>query len=301
LSCNFAGSRRFKVGSARDHILGFRGVNGKGEIIKSGGTVVKNVTGYDLSKLVTGSFGTLVALTEIVLKVLPKKKISNTITIHTEDKKLVNELFEKISSSSSEISGAVYVPEEPKDESYKHNKEMIFKFNDLKFNGSFLALRIEGDKTSIEERIKLLTNELELDKLITSVLDVHQSVPFWKKINNLELFSETKNNLLRAVIPPSKGNELMQKLGNKYKYYIDWCGSLYWVEVQSKNNMKITEIKKLIKELGGYLTIIKKSPNYDYEETIFTVDSTRLLISEKIKKSFDPKRVFNPGRMYRGI
>ena len=80
----------------------------KGDIIKSGGTVVKNVTGYDLSKLVTGSFGTLVALTEITLKVLPKKKLSNTITIHTDDKKLINELFEKISSSSSEVSGAVY-------------------------------------------------------------------------------------------------------------------------------------------------------------------------------------------------
>jgi glycolate oxidase FAD binding subunit len=65
--------------------------------------------------------------------------------------------------------------------------------------------------------------------------------------------------------------------------------------------MKIVEIKKIIKELGGYLTIIKTSADYDYEETIFTVDNTRLLISEKIKKSFDPKRVFNPGRMYRGI
>ncbi len=301
LSCNFAGSRRFKVGSVRDHILGFRGVNGKGDIIKSGGTVVKNVTGYDLSKLVSGSFGTLVALSEITLKVLPKKKSSNTITIHTEDKKLVNELFEKISSSSSEVSGAVYVPEEPKDDSYNQNKEMLFKFNDLKFQGSFLALRIEGDKLSIEERIKVLTMELELQNLNTSILDVHQSVPLWKKINSLELFGNTRNNLLRAVIPPSKGNELIQKIGNKFKYYIDWCGSLYWIEVKSNKNSKITEIKKLIIELGGYLTIVKKSNEFDYEETIFTVDETRLLISEKIKKSFDPKRIFNPGKMYRGI
>ena len=301
LACNFAGSRRFKVGSIRDHILGFRGVNGKGDIIKSGGTVVKNVTGYDLSKLVTGSFGTLVALTEITLKVLPKKKLSNTIIINTDDKKLVNELFEKISSSSSEVSGAVYVPEEPKDESYDHNKEMVFKFNDLENKGSFVALRIDGDKISIDEKIKALTDELELNKLNTTILDVHQSTPFWIKINNLELFTQTKNNLLRAVIPPSQGKKLMQYLGNKYKYYIDWCGSLYWIEVQSKKNIKVREIKNLIKELGGYLTVIKTSNEYDYEETIFTVDDTRLLISEKIKKSFDPKRIFNPGKMYRGI
>ena len=301
LACNYAGSRRFKVGSVRDHILGFRGVNGKGDIIKSGGTVVKNVTGYDLSKLIAGSFGTLVALTEVTLKVLPKKKLSNTITIHTEDKRLINELFEKISSSSSEISGAVFIPEEPKDESYDHNKEMVFKFNDLQSKGSFLALRIEGDKISINEKIKALTDELDLKKLNSTILDVHQSTPFWKKINNLELFKSTKNNLLRVVIPPSKGNKLMQYLGNKYKYYIDWCGSLYWIEVQAKKNNKIGEIKKLIKELEGYLTIIKTSNEFDYEETIFTVDDTRLLISEKIKKSFDPKRIFNPGKMYRGI
>jgi glycolate oxidase FAD binding subunit len=276
-------------------------VNGRGDIIKSGGTVVKNVTGYDLSKLITGSFGTLVALTEITLKVLPKKKLSNTITINIDDKKLVNELFEKISSSSSEVSGAVYIPDEPQDKNYDHNKEMVFKFNDLEHKGSFVAVRIEGDKISIDEKIKALTDELELNKLNTTILDVHQSIPFWKKINNLELFKKTKNNLLRAVIPPSKGKKLIHYLGNKYKYYIDWCGSLYWIEVQSNKNAKIREIKDLIKELEGYLTIIKKSDEYDYEEGIFTVDITRLLISEKIKKSFDPKRIFNPGKMYRGI
>ena len=81
LSCNFSGSRRFKVGSARDHILGFKGYNGKGEKIKSGGTVVKNVTGYDLSKLVTGAFGTLLSLSEITLKVLPLQTDIKTIIV----------------------------------------------------------------------------------------------------------------------------------------------------------------------------------------------------------------------------
>ena len=301
LSCNFAGPRRFKVGSVRDHILGFRGVNGKGDIIKSGGTVVKNVTGYDLSKLIAGSFGTLVALTEVTLKVLPKKNSLSTIIIHTEDKKLVSGLFDKISGSSSEISAAIYIPDEPKNKNYNLNKEMIFKFNDLKYKGSFLALRLEGDKTSIDERIKELVKELELNKLKTSILDVYQSTPFWKKVNNLELFSQTKNNLVRVVIPPSNGIKLMKHLGDKYKYYIDWCGALYWIEIQSKKINKIVEIKKIVREFGGYLTIIKTSLDYDYEESIFTVDNTRLLVSEKIKKSFDPKRIFNPGKMYRGI
>ena len=301
LSCNFAGSRRFKVGSVRDHILGFKGVNGKGDVIKSGGTVVKNVTGYDLSKLIAGSFGTLVALTEVTLKVLPKKKLSNTIAIYVDDKKTVFELFNQMSSSSSEISGAVYIPLEPNEDDFQKNRDVVFKFNDLKYDGSFLAIRVEGDKISIDEKIKALTQELNLEKYKTTILDVYQSVPFWKKINNLELFSKTKNNLIRLVITPSNGVKMMQFLGNKFKYYIDWCGSLFWVEVPAKKNMKIKELKKISQDYGGYLTIVKTSDEYDYEETLFTINDVRLLISEKIKKSFDPKRIFNPGKMYRGI
>jgi len=301
LSCNYAGSRRFKVGSVRDHVLGFRGVNGKGDIIKSGGTVVKNVTGYDLSKLISGAFGTLVALTEITLKVLPKKQLSNTIVIKVDDRKKIYDLFDKIASSSSEITGAVFLPDEPDDSMFVKNKETIFKFNDLDFTGSYLALRLEGDKVSINEKTKKITKELELNKFKIAILDNYQSSPFWKKINNLELFQNTKNNLLRIVIEPANGSEMMSYLGNKFKYYIDWCGSLFWVEVPPKKNNKVSEIKKKSIELGGYMTIVKTSEEYDYEETIFTVEPVRLMISEKIKKSFDPKRIFNPGKMYRGI
>ena len=301
LSCNYAGSRRFKVGSVRDHVLGFQGINGKGDIIKSGGTVVKNVTGYDLSKLVTGSFGTLSVLTEITLKVLPKKSFSNTVVIDVKDNKIIYDLFDKIAGSSSEVSGATFIPEEPKDENYLKNRDKIFKFNDLDFKGPFLAFRVEGDKVSINEKIKSLTKELQLNTFKTFLLDTYQSEPFWKKINNLELFENTKNNLMRIVIEPSNGSKMMKYLGNKFKYYIDWCGSLFWVEVPEKKNMKIKEIKKTTKEFGGYLTIIKTSSEYDYEESIFTIDDVRLIISKKIKESFDPKRILNPGKMYRGV
>ena len=299
VACNFAGSRRFKVGSVRDNILGFKGVNGKGDIIKSGGTVVKNVTGYDLSKLISGSFGTLVVLTEITLKVSPKKQSQITVIVYSDEIKKISNLFDKILSSSNEVSAATFIPEEPSHKNYEHTKNKIFKFNDLDYEGSFLAFRIEGDKRSIDERLKELKIELDLSNFKSSILDVHQSIPFWKKVNNLELFSGTKNNILRAVLPPAKCETFSKFLNNKYKYYIDWCGSLFWIEVLDKDDEKINKIKNFIVENSGYLTILKKSENFDFQDTLFTIDNTRLMISKKIKESFDPKKLFNPGRMYR--
>jgi len=301
LSCNFSGSRRFKVGSIRDHILGFRGVNGKGDIIKSGGTVVKNVTGYDLSKLVTGSFGTLTALTEITFKVLPKKDSISTLVIYSEDNKVITDLFDQLLSSSNEISGAVYIPNEPNNKNYIKNMEKIFKFNDLKYEGSFVAVRIEGSKKSIDERIQDISQELQTNKMKTSILDFYQSKLFWEKINNLELFSGTKNNLLRAVIPPAESLNLMKYLKNNFKYYIDWCGSLFWIEVLEEENIQIKEMKETIINLGGYLTIVKKSESLSSDIDLFTINDTRLLLSQKIKESFDPKKLLNPGKMYRGL
>ena len=301
LSCNYAGSRRFKVGSVRDHVLGFKGVNGKGDIIKSGGTVVKNVTGYDLSKLISGSFGTLVALTEITLKVLPKKDSSKTIVIYPNNFEHIYDLFNKLSSSSSEISGAVFIPEHSNDKEFSAKKNNVFKFNDLRSKVSFVAFRVEGDKISIEEKINNLKKELELNNSDISTLDVYQSEPFWEKINNLEVFEKTEHNLIRMVIPPANGSKLCKYLENNHNYFIDWCGSLFWIEVNSKKEEKIKDLKKMAKDFGGYLTVIKTSSEYDYGEAIFTVDKVRLMISEKVKQSFDPKRILNPGKMYRGV
>ena len=295
VSCNFAGSRRFKVGSVRDYVLGFRGVNGKGDIIKSGGTVVKNVTGYDLSKLISGSFGTLVALTEITFKVLPKKTFNKTIIFHEILKKNIPQLFNKILNSSSEISGSMYLPLDPKNKS-----DEIFKFNDLKHGGPYIAIRVGGSEKSIEEKINNLSTELELNNK-TSILDYHQSDLFWKKVNNLELFSNTKNSILRVVIPQSKCLNLLEYFDEDYRYFIDWCGSLVWLEVSGLTEEKFFSLRKSIVELGGYLTVIKQQDNGLHIKENFTVNETILNISKKIKESFDPKKIFNPGKMYKGI
>jgi glycolate oxidase FAD binding subunit len=293
LSCNFAGPRRFKVGSARDHILGFKGVNGKGDIIKSGGTVVKNVTGYDLSKVITGSFGTLTVFTEVSIKVLPKPDLTKTLVISNSHLKKGLEHLSVALSSSCDPSGAVFYPE------FFENE---FTFNDLTTRGPITAIRIEGSKLSIDERIKQLINELFVDRKEISILDPEQSNIFWEKTRSLNVFSNLKNNLLRIIVPGSEAFDLINKLKiYNVQYFIDWGGNLVWVKLDQLNSNIIKEIKTIVKNLGGYVTAIKVDESLKSSIDIFTIDDVKYKISEKIKKSFDPKRILNPGKMYTGI
>ena len=301
VSCNISGPRRFKVGSVRDHVLGFRGVNGRGEIIKSGGTVVKNVTGYDLSKLICGSYGTLVVLTEVTFKVLPKPEENKTIVIHNLKLETANDLLNKSISSSYDVSGAVFLPLEPECNNCKMDIEKTFKLNDLKYGGSLTALRIEGSKNSISERIKNLKEELKIANYEISTLEVYQSEIFWNKVKSLEFFSTTKNNILRIAIPPSQCVQLVFQLSHKFKYFLDWGGALMWMEACDLSEEMFDSIRKKVLRLGGYVTMIKNSDNLPYVEDVFTINRDRFNLSQNIKKSFDPKRIFNPGKMYTGI
>ncbi len=293
MSCNFAGPRRFKVGSVRDHILGFKGINGKGEIIKSGGTVVKNVTGYDLSKILSGAFGTLVVLTEIAIKVLPKPNSSKTLVINNPHLKKGLEYLNLSLSSSSDPSGAVFYPE---------NFRNYFTFNDLVFSGPITAIRIEGSTSSIDHRIKKLTKELKVIDDEIAVLSEEQSNIFWNDTKNLKVFSELKQNLIRIVVPLSKTFDLLNKLKTfKIKYFIDWGGGLIWAQVDNISSKILNDIKLIVKNESGYLTIIKIEESLKASIDIFTIDPIKHDISEKIKRSFDPKRILNPGKMYVGI
>ena len=293
IACNFAGPRRFKVGSARDHVLGFQGINGKGEIIKSGGTVVKNVTGYDLCKLVSGSYGTLTVLTELSIKVLPKSESSKTLIINNPHLKKAMEYLGTALSSSTDPSGGVFYPER-----FENN----FVFNDLTHKGALTAIRIEGPTNSVDQRISRLVKELSLLENEYSVLDNFQTDLFWSKTRNLEVFSNLKNNLLRVIVPVSETLNVIQKL-KKYEinYFLDWGGNLIWLELEQISLKILREIKEITKEHSGYFTIIKLEDDLKASADIFTIDPIKYKISEKIKKSFDPKRIFNPGKMYSGI
>ena len=301
VSCNISGPRRFKVGSVRDHVLGFRGINGKGQIIKSGGTVVKNVTGYDLSKLICGSYGTLVALTEITFKVLPAPEESKTLVIHNLKLEAATYLLEKAISTSNDISGASFFPTEPKCSSCVMDIEKTFKLNDLKYGGSLTAIRIEGSKKSIDERSQNLRNELKIDSFDISVLESYQSEIFWNKVRNLEFFSGTKNNIIRIVVPPSRSVQLVYQFSHKFKYYLDWGGALMWMEACDLTEEMFESIRKKVVKLGGYVSMIKNSDQLPYVEEVFTINRDRFNISQNIKTSFDPKRILNPGKMYTGI
>ena len=301
VACNISGPRRFKVGSVRDHVLGFRGVNGRGEIIKSGGVVVKNVTGYDLCKLICGSYGTLVALTEITFKVLPSPEESKTLVIHNQKLESAVDFLDQAISSSNDISGAIFLPKGPEVPGCVMNIEKTFKLNDLKHEGSITAIRIEGSKNSINQRFKNLIKELKIINFDLSTLEAYQSEIFWNKVKSLEFFSNSKNSILRIVIPPSECVKLVYQFSNKYKYYLDWGGALMWMEAFELSEEMFESIRKKVVKLGGYVTMIKNSDYLPYVDDVFTINRDRFNISQNIKKSFDPKGILNSGKMYTGI
>ena len=181
------------------------------------------------------------------------------------------------------------------------NIENTFKLNDLKQEGSITAIRIEGSKNSIDHRIENLINELQIINLNVSILEVHQSEVFWNKVKTLEFFSNSKNSIIRIVIPPSECVNLIYQFSNKFKYYLDWGGALMWLEVFELSEEMFESIRRKVVKVGGYVTMIKNSNYLPYVEDVFTISSERFNISQNIKKSFDPKRILNPGKMYTGI
>ena len=140
-----------------------------------------------------------------------------------------------------------------------------------------------------------------IDKNIT-VLDSIQSEIFWEDTRSLKVFSKNQKNILRSIVPASETINLINRLKTFHPtYFIDWGGSLIWLELDYLSNQKIDQIRRRVLDVGGYLTVIRSPENLKSSSEIFTIDPIKFKISQNLKKSFDPKRIFNPGKMYTGI
>ena len=161
---------------------------------------------------------------------------------------------------------------------------------------------IRDRSNSVDQRLERLSKELSLIAQELSIIDNEQSNIFWNKTKNLEVFKSLKSNLLRIVVPISETLQVIQKFKNyEIKYFIDWGGSLIWSSFDQLNTKILSEIKDIVKKHQGYITLIKVEEDLKASADIFTIDPIKYKISEKIKRSFDPKRIFNPGKMYTGI
>ena len=230
---------------------------------------------------------------ELSIKVLPKPETSKTLIIKNPHLKKALDFLGKALSSSTDPSGGVFYPD-------YFGKDFVL--NDLTHDGGLTAIRIEGPTNSVDQRANRLSKELGLLDQELSILDNEQSNIFWSRTKNLEVFKSLKSNLLRMVLPVSETLQVIQKLKSyDIKYFIDWGGGLIWASFDQLNTKILSEIKDTVKKHQGYITLIKVEEDLKASADIFTIDPIKYKISEKIKRSFDPKRIFNPGKMYTGI
>ena len=290
VACNLSGPGRFKNGALRDHVLGFKAVNGSGAKIKSGGTVVKNVTGYDLSKVISGSYGTLCAITEINLKVSPIPEHEETFLINNINHTQALEVFQIALDSSLEISGACFFP---------HDNVSYLTLNDVKKDSSALGLRVQGPKTSVAERMQTLKKMFK-DKSVI-ILDMYQTSIFWREVKNLEGFSVSDEYICKVSLPITNMRNFLNNFENiKFKYFLDWGGNVAWCALSNKNDLDQMRIFCL--KHDGHLTVLRANDNFRKSEEFLSNSNTNLrILSKKLKESFHPKGILNPNKMYAGI
>ncbi|HEV2300388.1 MAG TPA: FAD-binding protein, partial [Stellaceae bacterium] len=221
LAANLSGPRRPKAGAARDHFLGFRGVSGRGEVFKAGGKVVKNVTGYDLPKLLAGSFGTLAALEEVTVKVLPRPETAVTLLFLGLDPEIAVRRFAAALGSPWEVSAAAYLP------------PALTAESGLSSLPAVAALRLEGPAPSVAYRRERLFAELGGGGE-SGMLEGEVSEAFWRAIGNARpLALPVEQALWRISAAPARGAELALRVARECeaRWYLDWGGGLLWAAV----------------------------------------------------------------------
>ena len=276
LASNLAGPRRLKAGSCRDHVLGFRGVSGRGEIFKCGARVVKNVTGYDLPKLMAGSFGTLAALTSITFKVLPRPETEETVVLGGLDDGQAVAAMSLAMQSSCEVSGAAHVP------------------------GEGTYLRLEGIAPSVVYRRDALAKALGRP---IQLLAASGSRAKWAAIRDATRFADAPERpVWRLSVTPSEAPAAIARIRANIdaRYYFDWAGGLVWLDVPPTDDAAAGPIRQALR--GGHATLIRAPDAVRAVVDVFQPQPAALAaLSARVKEAFDPRHHFNPGRMYRGV
>jgi len=291
IAANMAGPRRIKVGAARDHFLGFIAVSGRGETFKSGGRVMKNVTGYDLCKLVAGSFGTLAVLSEVTVKVLPVGQKTRTVLVLGLDDAQAAEAMVAALNSSHEVSGAAYLPPAITDRS---SVRCV-----ADFGKTVTAVRIEGPAPSVEYRSAALQALLrEWGK--TKELHDHNSSDLWAEVRDVSYFVDDQANAIwRLSVPPNSVPTFLTELVNDVgaEYFLDWGGGLVWLSA-SPRACAARKIRSAADSCGGHATLIRGPANLRAAIPVFHPQHGPVAaLSERLRKQFDPKEILNPGRM----
>jgi glycolate oxidase FAD binding subunit len=290
LMANLSGPRRIKAGAARDHVLGVKGVNGKGEAFKAGGTVVKNVTGYDLSRGLAGSFGTLAVVTELTFKVLPRAETAATMALYGLAPKAAIELLCAAMGAPVDVSGTAHLPP--------------FAAKALGFSEQVSLVRLEGFAPSVDERFNRLASNV---KSLASVerLDAAASTLLWRAIRDVAPLAGPRDKIIwRISVAPTAGPPVAAAIGKVYpsEVLFDWSGGLIWLAMEP--NCGPDAGAELIRGAiavhgGGHATLVRAPDDIKAATIVFQPQPPALQgLAQRLKAQFDPFGILEPGRMH---
>jgi glycolate oxidase FAD binding subunit len=300
IGAGLAGPRRIKAGGVRDHLLGAHAVSGFGDSFKTGGRVVKNVTGYDLCKLLAGSWGTLAVMTEVTLKVMPKPESERTLLLSGLDDLAANRAMTAALGSPFDVSGAAHLP----------NSAFRPATGALAGLGSrgraVTLLRLEGIAASVADRAGSLARALA-SFAAAEMLQDEASAAVWRAIRDVEPFAAGGTlgawPVWRIVCPPAAGGALGQALahdtGGDVLY--DWGGGLIWATMPRKPDAQAGLLRQRVEAVGGHAALIRAAEQVRRDVDVFQPQPAGLAgLSERVRHSFDPRIILNRGRMVRG-
>jgi len=292
---NLSGARRVATGAARDHLLGVRAINGRGETFKSGGRVLKNVTGYDVARGVAGSWGTLAVITEVTFKVVPRPEETATIVLFGLTDDLATEVMCQAMGAPYEVSGAVHLPQ-----------AIAQRLRTPEFRESgkaVTALRIENLASFVAYRCGKLRDHLAPYGK-AEVLGDPVSRAFWGELRQLSVLQQDARPLWRISTRPTNGPRVVDAIRRYMPVdaFYDWSGGLIWLELPEAADAAASDIRRVIAQFGGHATLMRAEPAVRAAIDVFQpLEPGVERLTHGIKSVFDPAGILNPGRMYAAI